>query len=157
MRYSRRSHFCATGLYPSSTVVHWTGASPRNGSRPPTRENYRRLSVRTLEFSTNVYKNKCIQQTWVGSRFLRSTVCFWVAKRPYVYVRFLSTYVSASVIPGACLIGVCLAKCDKTVIVPLMIVATASFGTMFSGIFSNHTDIASKYAGELHKNIIFSC
>ena len=30
-----------------------------------------------------------------------------------------------------------------------MIVATCFYGTMFAGVFSNHTDIASNYAGLL--------
>jgi len=55
----------------------------------------------------------------------------------------------ASVIPAFCLVGVCLAGCDSTVVVALMIVGTTAFGTMFSGVFSNHTDIASNFAGTL--------
>ena len=30
-----------------------------------------------------------------------------------------------------------------------MIVAVTAFGSMFSGVFSNHTDIASNFAGTL--------
>merc|ERR1711872_875642 len=48
-----------------------------------------------------------------------------------------------------CLIGVCLSGCDRKIVVPLMIIATTAFGSMFSGVFSNHTDIASNFAGTL--------
>ena len=54
----------------------------------------------------------------------------------------------ASIVPAICLIGVCVSGCDGKVIVPLMIVATTFFGSMFSGVFSNHTDLASNYAGD---------
>eukprot|EP00095_Tigriopus_kingsejongensis_P005794 maker-scaffold88_size394946-snap-gene-2.23 protein:Tk05794 transcript:maker-scaffold88_size394946-snap-gene-2.23-mRNA-1 annotation:"hypothetical protein DAPPUDRAFT_52115" len=55
----------------------------------------------------------------------------------------------ASVIPACCLVGVCFAGCDKTAVVLLMIVGTGFFGAMFAGVFSNHVDIASNYAGVL--------
>jgi len=55
----------------------------------------------------------------------------------------------ASIIPAICLIGVCLSGCERKIVVPLMIIATTFFGSMFSGVFSNHTDIASNYAGVL--------
>lgn len=55
----------------------------------------------------------------------------------------------ASIIPCICLIGVCLAGCDKTAVVTLMIVGTGFYGSMFAGVFSNHCDIASNYAGVL--------
>ncbi len=52
-------------------------------------------------------------------------------------------------VPAICLLGVCFAGCDRVAVVSLMIVATLFYGTMFSGVFSNHTDIASNYAGVL--------
>ena len=53
----------------------------------------------------------------------------------------------ASVIPAFCLIGVCQSGCDKTSVVACMIVATLFYGAMFSGVFANHVDIASNFAG----------
>ena len=50
-------------------------------------------------------------------------------------------------IPGICLIGVCQSGCDSAIVVGLMIVATCFYGSMFAGVFSNHTDIAFNYAG----------
>ena len=61
----------------------------------------------------------------------------------------LFKYILASIIPAICLIGVCLAGCERSVVVPLMVIATTSMGTMFSGVFSNHSDLASNYAGRL--------
>ena len=57
--------------------------------------------------------------------------------------------ISASIIPGTCLVGVCLSGCNSLVAVGLMIVATCFYGSMFAGVFSNHTDIASNYAGKI--------
>ncbi len=57
---------------------------------------------------------------------------------------------SASVGPALCLIGVCLSGCDKTAAVVLMILATMFYGAMFSGLLSNHVDIASNFAGPSH-------
>jgi hypothetical protein len=51
------------------------------------------------------------------------------------------------VVPAGCLLGVCFSGCDKTAVVALMIVATMFYGAMFSGVFSNHVDIASNFAG----------
>jgi ACS family sodium-dependent inorganic phosphate cotransporter len=48
------------------------------------------------------------------------------------------------------LIGVCLSGCDKTAAVVLMILATMFYGAMFSGLLSNHVDIASNFAGPSH-------
>ena len=53
----------------------------------------------------------------------------------------------ASLIPGLSLIGVCLSGCDRISVVILMIVAQGFYGAMFAGVMSNHTDIASNYAG----------
>jgi len=39
--------------------------------------------------------------------------------------------------------------CDRDAVVILMILATAFYGTMFAGVFSNHVDVASNYAGVL--------
>ena len=55
----------------------------------------------------------------------------------------------ASITPAVCLIGVCLSGCEGTIVVPLMVIATTSMGTMFSGVFSNQNDLASNYAGVL--------
>ena len=55
----------------------------------------------------------------------------------------------ASLIPGICLIGVCFSKCDSLPVVIFMIIATCFYGSMFAGVFSNHTDIASNYAGTI--------
>ena len=57
--------------------------------------------------------------------------------------------ISASIIPGICLVGVCLSGCNSSIVVGLMIVATCFYGSMFAGVFSNHTDIASNYAGKI--------
>jgi len=57
--------------------------------------------------------------------------------------------ISASVVPSVCLIGVCLSGCDKGAVVAFMIIATLFYGSMFAGVFSNHVDIASNYAGNL--------
>ena len=57
--------------------------------------------------------------------------------------------ISASIIPGTCLVGVCLSGCNSSIVVGLMIVATCFYGSMFAGVFSNHTDIASNYAGNI--------
>jgi ACS family sodium-dependent inorganic phosphate cotransporter len=55
----------------------------------------------------------------------------------------------ASIVPALCLIGVCLSGCNKGAVVAFMIVATLFYGSMFAGVFSNHVDIASNYAGVL--------
>ncbi len=55
----------------------------------------------------------------------------------------------ASVIPAICLVGVCLSGCNSSAVVVLLVVATCFFGSMFSGVFSNHVDIASNFAGVL--------
>ena len=60
----------------------------------------------------------------------------------------------ASIIPGICLLGVCLADCNSKIVVSLMIIATCCYGSMFSGVFSNHTDIASNYAGTYYIDMI---
>ena len=61
----------------------------------------------------------------------------------------LFNYILASITPAICLIGVCVAGCKGSVVVPLMVIATTSMGPMFSGVFSNHSDMASNYAGML--------
>ena len=60
--------------------------------------------------------------------------------------RFLFFFL-ASLIPAACLIGVCLSGCNKGAVVAFMIIATLFYGSMFAGVVSNHVDIASNYAG----------
>jgi hypothetical protein len=51
-----------------------------------------------------------------------------------------------------CLIGVCMSGCNKGAVVAFMIVATLFYGSMFAGVFSNHVDIASNYAGNEHRS-----
>ena len=60
-------------------------------------------------------------------------------------------------IPGTCLLGVCFADCNSTIVVCLMILATCCYGSMFAGVFSNHTDIASNYAGKYYLDKFNSC
>ncbi len=85
-------------------------------------------------------------------------------QRDWTLMELVYIFLPASIVPGTCLIGVTLSGCDSTVIVALMIVATMFYGTMFAGVFSNHTDIASNYAGMHRKDkqtnfvyIFFSC
>ena len=87
---------------------------------------------------------------WLFTIFYSSTVDTLARKGilKTVHVRKLSMAI-ASLIPGSCLIGVCLSGCNSTIVVILMIIATMFYGTMFTGVFSNHTDIASNYAGLL--------
>ena len=65
--------------------------------------------------------------------------------------------IAASIIPGTCLLGVCFADCNSTIVVGLMILATCCYGSMFAGVFSNHTDIASNYAGKYYIDTVTSC
>jgi hypothetical protein len=60
---------------------------------------------------------------------------------------FLIVCFSASLVPAGCLIGVCLAEDDVTTVVVLMMIATFFFAPMWSGVFSNHVDLAPNYAG----------
>ena len=87
---------------------------------------------------------------WLFTIFYSSTVDTLARKGilKTVQVRKLSMAI-ASLIPASCLIGVCFAGCNSTIVVILMIIATMFYGTMFTGVFSNHTDIASNYAGLL--------
>ncbi|CAB3367103.1 Hypothetical predicted protein [Cloeon dipterum] len=55
----------------------------------------------------------------------------------------------ASVIPAACLIGVCLAGCNRTGAVAFMTVGITAIAGMFSGFLANHIDISPNYAGTL--------
>ena len=54
---------------------------------------------------------------------------------------------AASLIPACCLIGVCLSGCDKNSAVACMIIAAVVYGSMYSGVYSNHVDLAPNYAG----------
>ncbi len=67
---------------------------------------------------------------------------------------------AASLIPAACLIGVTQSGCNDKAVVVLLIVGTCFYGSMFSGVFSNHVDIASNFAGRNlsfpHWRIFFS-
>ena len=56
---------------------------------------------------------------------------------------------TCSILPAACLVGVSLAGCEKMLVILFMVIATTFYGSMYSGVFSNHTDIASNYAGVL--------
>jgi hypothetical protein len=46
-----------------------------------------------------------------------------------------------------------LSGCDKTSVVACMIVATLFYGSMFTGVFANHVDIAPNFAGKYKKTI----
>eukprot|EP00096_Caligus_rogercresseyi_P014051 TRINITY_DN6595_c0_g1_i1.p1 TRINITY_DN6595_c0_g1~~TRINITY_DN6595_c0_g1_i1.p1 ORF type:complete len:487 (+),score=84.91 TRINITY_DN6595_c0_g1_i1:152-1612(+) len=75
----------------------------------------------------------------------------WARSKGYISTtnaRKLSMAI-ASFVPAICLIAVCLSGCNKTAVVTFMIVGTGFYGSMFAGVFSNHTDIASNYAGVL--------
>jgi MFS transporter, ACS family, solute carrier family 17 (sodium-dependent inorganic phosphate cotransporter), other len=56
--------------------------------------------------------------------------------------------ITASLVPALCLVGVCLAGCDRTWAVALMTLGITAIAGMFSGFLANHIDIAPKYAGE---------
>lgn len=55
----------------------------------------------------------------------------------------------STLIPGACLIGLCFVECQKDLAVGIMTVGIVGMGGMFSGFLSNHIDIAPNYAGTL--------
>jgi len=55
----------------------------------------------------------------------------------------------ASLGPALCLLGICLAGKNVALVVFLTILAVMFYGAMFSGIFSNHNDLAPNFAGTL--------
>ena len=50
-------------------------------------------------------------------------------------------------VPALCLLCIPVSGCSRSAVVALVVVATGFYGTMFAGVFSNHNDIASNYAG----------
>jgi ACS family sodium-dependent inorganic phosphate cotransporter len=87
---------------------------------------------------------------WIYSIFYSRILDILVQKN--IFTTTVARKVSmgiASLIPAVCLIGVCLSGCDKVPVVAFMIIATCFYGSMFAGVFSNHVDIASNYAGVL--------
>ncbi|KAJ9581818.1 hypothetical protein L9F63_003887 [Diploptera punctata] len=62
--------------------------------------------------------------------------------------RKISTFI-ATAIPGACLLAVNLTDGDSTLVAGLMAIAVTAMGAMFSGVLTNHIDIASHFAGTL--------
>jgi len=55
----------------------------------------------------------------------------------------------ASLIPAACLLGICWSGSNIPAVVSLMMLAVMFYGSMFSGVFSNHSDLAPNFAGTL--------
>ncbi|XP_004926297.1 ec74 protein isoform X1 [Bombyx mori] len=55
----------------------------------------------------------------------------------------------ASLVPAACLLGLCYIGCNRAGAVVLMAVGITSIGGMFCGFLSNHIDIAPNFAGTL--------
>lgn len=55
----------------------------------------------------------------------------------------------ASLIPAVCLLSICLAGKNVVVVVVLTILAVMFYGSMFSGVFSNQSDLAPNFAGTL--------
>ena len=60
----------------------------------------------------------------------------------------LTSSSEASVLPALCLAGVCLAQRDRAAVVGLVAAAALFYGAMFSGVFANHVDVASNFAGQ---------
>lgn len=58
-------------------------------------------------------------------------------------------FISASVIPMICLIGVSYVGCSRTLAVALMTIGVTCIGGMYSGFLANHIDIAPNFAGTL--------
>ena len=61
---------------------------------------------------------------------------------------FISICVAATVVPGACLLAVNLTDSDPMLVAGLMAVAVTAMGAMFTGVLTNHIDIAPQFAGE---------
>jgi ACS family sodium-dependent inorganic phosphate cotransporter len=55
----------------------------------------------------------------------------------------------ASVIPALCLLAICLVGKNVLVVVVLTILAVMFYGSMFSGVLSNQSDLAPNFAGTL--------
>ena len=85
----------------------------------------------------------CLSQTIYLDRRVLQKILHWLV----LSVLNLFVNISASLIPASCLIGVCLSGCDKTSVVACMIIATLFYGSMFAGVYSNHVDIGSNFAG----------
>lgn len=82
---------------------------------------------------------------------LYSRTLDWARSRDYVSTRNgrkISVCV-ASLLPASCLIFICLAGTNVPVIVTLTVLAVMFYGSMFSGVFSNHSDLAPNFAGTL--------
>jgi ACS family sodium-dependent inorganic phosphate cotransporter len=61
-----------------------------------------------------------------------------------------ASFISASVVPAACILGVTYAECNHTAVIAAMFIAVTAMGGMFSGVYSNNLDIAPNYAGIDH-------
>ena len=55
----------------------------------------------------------------------------------------------ASLVPALCLLAICLVGKNVVVVVILTILAVMFYGSMFSGVFSNQSDLAPNFAGTL--------
>ena len=55
----------------------------------------------------------------------------------------------ASLIPATCLLVICLVGKNVLIVVILTILAVMFYGSMFSGVFSNQSDLAPNFAGTL--------
>eukprot|EP00092_Neocalanus_flemingeri_P031916 GFUD01034672.1.p1 GENE.GFUD01034672.1~~GFUD01034672.1.p1 ORF type:complete len:490 (+),score=95.67 GFUD01034672.1:74-1543(+) len=55
----------------------------------------------------------------------------------------------ASLVPATCLLAICLVGKNVLVVVILTILAVMFYGSMFSGVFSNQSDLAPNFAGTL--------
>ncbi|XP_071452001.1 putative inorganic phosphate cotransporter isoform X2 [Hetaerina americana] len=75
----------------------------------------------------------------------------WASTNKYITVttaRKMAT-LTASVIPGICLVAVSLVGCNRVLAVAFMTIAVMCIGAMFSGYLANHIDIAPNFAGTL--------
>ena len=62
--------------------------------------------------------------------------------------RKLSVLIS-SVVPALSLLAICLVGKNVLAVVILTIIAVMFYGSMFSGVFSNQSDLAPNFAGTL--------
>ena len=65
----------------------------------------------------------------------------------YSYFSAVVFSVAASVVPAVCLVAVNIAQCNHLAIFLFMGIGTTCMGGMFSGVLSNHIDIAPNFAG----------
>ncbi|XP_046405692.1 putative inorganic phosphate cotransporter isoform X2 [Ischnura elegans] len=87
---------------------------------------------------------------WIFS-IIASNRLDWASSNKYITVtmaRKMAT-LTASVIPGICLVAVSLVGCDRVLAVVFMTISVMCIGAMFSGYLANHIDIAPNYAGTL--------